>query len=143
MNRPAWQEIWMGLALKLSERSTCKRLSVGCIITSTDFSEVFGIGYNGNAKKLPNTCDRDEPGNCGCLHAEDNAVTQTNEPKYVKKIVFSTHQPCANCAKRFINKEGIIKIYYLEPYRLREGLEILEKVGVEMIHYKFPKQDVS
>ena len=44
------------------------------MITSTDFRKVLAVGYNGNATGLANSCDRDEAGNCGCLHSEENAV---------------------------------------------------------------------
>lgn len=130
--RPSFPEIYMNLAEALSKRSTCKRMSVGCVITSPDFSQVYGIGYNGNAKGLNNGCDRDEPGNCGCLHAEENALLKVGVPSYVEKVAFVTHQPCEYCAKRFINKQGFIKIYYRLPYRKVEGLELLKRAGIEV-----------
>jgi len=129
--RPPFELIYMNLALELAQRSTCSRLSVGCVVTSADYSHVYGIGYNGNAKGLPNRCDSDEPGKCGCLHAEDNALLKVSEPSYVEKILFCTHQPCAMCAKRIVNKGGLIKVYYMEPYRLPEGLEVLKSAGIE------------
>lgn len=65
--RPSFPEIYMRLAMELSRRSTCKRLQVGTVITSVDYRMVYAVGYNGNANGLPNECDRDEPGNCGCF----------------------------------------------------------------------------
>jgi len=133
--RPPFEKIYLELAHMLSERSTCKRLSVGCVVTSIDYTNVYGIGYNGNAKGFKNTCDSDEPGQCGCLHAEENALLKVNIPAYVDKIAFITHQPCAYCAKRLINKGGFRKVYYSNPYRLPEGLEILNQAGIETILY--------
>ncbi|MCX6109800.1 MAG: hypothetical protein NTZ90_09400, partial [Proteobacteria bacterium] len=78
--RPTFPQIYMRLAFALAERSTCKRLKVGTVITSTDFRKVLAVGYNGNATGLPNSCDRDEPGNCGCLHSEENAVINCDSP---------------------------------------------------------------
>lgn len=130
--RPQFELIYMRFAFDLARRSTCTRLAVGCVIVSTDYSRVYGIGYNGNARGLPNTCESTEPGNCGCLHAEDNALLKTSEGPETEKIVFVTHQPCAYCAKRMVNKGGIRRVYYSEPYRLRRGLEILEQAGVEV-----------
>ena len=130
--RPSFEEIYMKFAFELARRSTCKRLSVGCVIVSTDYSRVYGIGYNGNAKGLSNSCESDEPGNCGCLHAEDNALLKTSEGPDVDKIVFVTHQPCAYCAKRMVNKGGVKKVFFSEPYRLRRGLEVLEQTGIEV-----------
>ena len=131
-SRLSFEEIYMRFAFELSKRSTCLRLSVGCVITSVDYSRVYGIGYNGNARGLPNSCESQEPGNCGCLHAEDNALLKTSEGAEVAKIVFVTHQPCAYCAKRMVNKGGIRKVYFSEPYRLRRGLEILEQAGISV-----------
>ena len=124
--------IYMKLALDLAQRSTCLRLQVGCVIVSSDYSRVYGIGYNGNAAGLENSCESTEPGNCGCLHAEDNALLKTNGGNEISKIVFVTHQPCAYCAKRIVNKGGVRKVYYNEPYRLKRGLEILQEVGIEV-----------
>ena len=105
--RISFEEIYMNLAFELSKRSTCSRLNVGAVIVSEDFSRVYGIGYNGNAAGLGNHCDSTVPGNCGCLHAEDNALLKTNGGPEVPKIVFVTHQPCSYCAKRMVNKGGI------------------------------------
>jgi dCMP deaminase len=131
--RPSFENIYMKFAVDLSARSTCKRLQVGCVIVSADYSYVYGIGYNGSAKGLNNNCDRDEAGNCGCLHAEENALLKTNAGVEIPKIAFVTHQPCAYCAKRMINKGGIIKIFYKEPYRIKDGLEILSKANIEVV----------
>ncbi|NDB70379.1 MAG: cytidine deaminase, partial [Methylocystaceae bacterium] len=102
-NRPSFESIYMSLAHALASRATCKRLQVGTVITSTDFRKVLAVGYNGNATGLPNQCDRDETGNCGCLHSEENAVINCDSPRHVEKIVFVTHLPCVACAKRLIN----------------------------------------
>lgn len=135
-DRISFQEIYMKLAFDLAKRSTCTRMNVGAVIVSEDFSRVFGIGYNGNAAGLRNSCDSDEPGNCGCLHAEDNALLKTNGGSEVYKIAFVTHQPCSYCAKRMVNKGGIKKVYYSEPYRLKDGIRILESAGIEVIQYR-------
>ncbi len=138
--RITFEEIYMKLAIDLSKRSTCTRLKVGAVIVSNDYSRVYGIGYNGNAQGLPNTCDRDEKGNCGCLHAEDNALLKTNGGAEVPKIVFVTHQPCSYCAKRMVNKGGILKVFYFEAYRNQDGLEVLKQsnIAVEQFHFKRP-----
>ena len=52
---------------------------------------------------LANTCDREEPGNCGCLHSEENAVINCDAPRETKKFVLVTHLPCAACAKRLMS----------------------------------------
>lgn len=65
--RPPFHVIYLRHARDWAERATCHRLRVGCVITSADFAEVYGVGYNGSAAGLPNGCVRDTPGNCGCF----------------------------------------------------------------------------
>ena len=87
MERPSFLEIYMDLAFSLARRSTCKRLHVGTVITTTDYRKVLSVGYNGNASGLANTCDRDEKGNCGCLHSEENAIINCDSPRNTEKYI--------------------------------------------------------
>lgn len=138
MTRPAFEQICIDLAFSVARRSTClrtsseggRRMQVGCVITTTDFRKVLSWGYNGNASGLPNGCDTTEPGACGCLHAEENAIINCDAPRATQKIVFCTHQPCKMCAKRLVNLGNVEQVYYREPYRLRDGLDILHAGGI-------------
>lgn len=130
--RPSFEKIYLELAHNLAQRSTCKRLRVGTVITSTDFRKVLAVGYNGNATGLHNGCDRDEPGNCGCLHSEENAVINCDAPRHVEKIVFVTHLPCVQCAKRLINLGNVKSIYYAQDYRLKDSIQLLKSVGISI-----------
>ncbi len=120
----------MRLAFTLAERSTCKRLQVGTVITSTDFRKVLAIGYNGNASGLPNSCYRDEVGNCGCLHSEENAVINCDSPRSTEKLVFVTHLPCVMCAKRLLNLGNVKSVYYSHDYRKRDSVDLFAQVGI-------------
>ncbi len=135
--RPSFEQIYLDLAFTLAKRSTCHRLQVGTVITSTDFRKVLAIGYNGNATGLHNGCDRDEAGNCGCLHSEENAVINCDAPRFTEKMVFVTHLPCAQCAKRLINLGGVKKVYYGLDYRLKDSIEILSSVGIPCVSTPF------
>lgn len=139
MSRPRFADIFMGMAEDLSKRSTCRRLAVGCVITSHDHRQVFSIGYNGNASGLPNDCDSDEPGNCGDLHAEENAVINCTASRETSKIVYCTHLPCKMCAKRLINLGGVWRVIYKHDYRIRDSLELLAKSNI--IVYQFDSED--
>lgn len=130
--RPTFHEIYLNLAASLSRRSTCKRLQVGTVITTTDYRKVLAVGYNGNASGLHNGCDRDEAGNCGCLHSEENAVINCDSPRNIDKLVFVTHLPCAMCAKRLINLGNVKKVYYARDYRSRSSLELFAMAGIEV-----------
>ncbi len=50
-------EVYMRMAEELAKRSTCSRLQVGTVVTDAKLENVLAIGYNGNAKGLPNRCD--------------------------------------------------------------------------------------
>ena len=132
--RPTFESIYLELARTLSARSTCKRLQVGTVITSTDFRKVLAVGYNGNATGLSNTCDRDEAGNCGCLHSEENAVINCDAPRFIEKVAFVTHLPCVACAKRLINLGNVKKVFYGQEYRIKDSVELLRSVGIEVEH---------
>lgn len=119
----------MGFAELLSRRSTCARLQVGCIVTSADGQRIYSFGYNGNARKFPNTCDSKEPGKCGCIHAEANALIKVGVPD-PKKVLYVTTMPCKMCAKMIVNS-GASKVYYANAYRLAEGKAVLAKAGIK------------
>lgn len=122
----------MNFAHLISGRSTCKRLQVGTVITTTDYRKVLAVGYNGNASGLADTCDRDEPGNCGCLHSEENAAINCDAPRETDKYVFVTHLPCTACAKRLINLGNVLEVIYQNGYRSEASIELLQSVGIKV-----------
>ncbi|MGD9021466.1 MAG: deaminase [Lysobacterales bacterium] len=134
--RPSFEEVYMQFAETIARRSTCTRLDVGTVITTTDYRKVLAVGYNGNASGLPNSCDRDEPGNCGCLHSEENAVINCDAPRHTEKFVFVTHLPCAACAKRLINMGNVVRVIYKNDYRNKDSLDMLQSVGIEVRQFK-------
>src|ERR1700735_1340086 len=131
-DRQSFQRIYLDLAKTLAQRSTCHRLAVGTVITSVDFRKVLAVGYNGNATGLHNGCDRDEPGNCGCLHSEENAVINCDSPRPFEKLVFVTHLPCVQCAKRLINLGNVKSVFYGQDYRIQDSIELLRSVGIRV-----------
>ena len=149
LERPSFLEIYMDLAFSLARRSTCKRLHVGTVITTTDYRKVLSVGYNGNATGLTNSCDRDEAGNCGCLHSEENAIINCDTPRSTEKLLFVTHLPCTGCAKRIINLGGVKKVFYALDYRRKDSIKLLGDVGIDVIKLEFyqknpiPAQNLS
>jgi dCMP deaminase len=127
------EEVYMRMAEELAKRSTCARLQVGSVITTSDLTQVLGIGYNGNAKGLPNRCDTSEPGNCGCIHSEQNALIKAGAT-LPGKVMFVSASPCVMCAKMIINT-NVGRVYYREAYRDPAGLNVLRQAGVDVIHY--------
>lgn len=129
--RPTMEETLMRMAEVVALRSTCARARVGCVVATGDLTSVVSMGYNGNARGLPNRCDSDEPGACGCLHAEENALLKA--PYGAPLVMFTTTSPCPTCAKRVLNS-SVRTVYYREVYRRRAGLYILEDAGIEVTH---------
>ena len=134
--RPTFEDVYMSFAQLISRRSTCKRLQVGTVITTTDYRKVLAVGYNGNASGLPNSCDRDEPGNCGCLHSEENAAINCDSPRQIEKYVFVTHLPCVACAKRLINLGNVRMVVYGDSYRSQDALDLFAAVGIEVRQHR-------
>jgi len=127
------EEVYMRMAEELAKRSTCARLQVGSVITTSDLTQVLGIGYNGNARGLPNRCDSTEPGACGCLHSEQNCLIKAGA-QLPGKVMFVSASPCVMCAKMIINT-NVGRVYFREAYRDPAGLDVLRQGGVEVIHY--------
>ena len=124
---------YMVMAYGLSFRSTCHRLKVGSIITSFNLEEIYSIGYNGNASGLENSCDSNTPGNCGCVHSENNSLIKCNN-RDRDKVLFVTASPCLSCTKLIINS-GFSWVYYLEPYRETTSLSLLHYSGIRTCPY--------
>ena len=122
---------WMTLAFLMASHSTCRRTKVGCVVVTADAMRVLAVGYNGSYRGGPNTCDRETPGDCGCLHAEDNLCVKLDYTDQSEKILYCTHMPCSYCAKRIVNA-GIREAIYFHEYRKTEGIEILKAAGVQV-----------
>jgi dCMP deaminase len=106
-------------------------LNVGAVVTTWDMTQIVSWGYNGNYRGGPNTCDSDTPGQCGCLHAEDNAMVKAPY-QGGPFIMFCTHTPCKQCAKRIINA-NIGKVICATAYRSQEGVELLRAAGIPVM----------
>lgn len=133
LDRIPLYEVYMRMAEDLAKRSTCTRLQVGTVITDGYLENVVAIGYNGNAKGLPNRCDSSVPGSCGCLHSEMNALVKA--PGSLRdKVVFVTDSPCVMCAKLMINAHAAF-VFYRREYRDPSGLELLRSAGVVTVQY--------
>jgi len=123
----------MRMAEELAKRSTCARLQVGTVVTDAMLQNVLAIGYNGNARGLPNRCDTSVPGQCGCIHSEVNALVKA--PGSTRdKVVFVTNSPCVMCAKLMINS-GVTHVFYRRAYRDPSGVELLATAGVTPVLY--------
>lgn len=140
MDRPSWDQIFMQFAQSLAERSTCARAKVGCVVVTEDNHRVLSIGYNGGARGLPNGCDSTEPGKCGCLHAEENALIKMNFNEPSPKKLYTTTSPCVMCAKRIVNA-GIKEVIFQKYYRTADGERILSQAGIKYRKFEVPEPE--
>lgn len=143
--RPTRDQILMGTAYLWAQRSTCSRLSVGCVF-SLD-GRILVQGYNGAPAGLPH-CDH----SCNCVqpypeghlkscrstkpctvsvHAEQNGISWAAREgvRLHGASMHVTHMPCLPCAMSTINA-GISEVVYQEPYRLTDGVDLLTQAGV-------------
>ncbi|MBA7550208.1 tRNA-specific adenosine deaminase [subsurface metagenome] len=68
------------------------------------------------------------------LHAEANAITKVAKSNNSSDgaTLYITASPCMDCAKLII-QSGIKRIVYADEYRITEGLNLLEKAGIEIV----------
>jgi len=131
--RPPLFEVYMRMAEELAKRSTCRRLSVGTVVTDPMLENVVAIGYNGNVRGFANDCDSPMPGACGCIHSEMNALVKA-PGRLHDKVVFVTVSPCVMCAKLMVQAR-VRHLFYREPYRNPDGLSVLDRAGVVAVRY--------
>lgn len=127
-----FKNYYMSIAELTAELSYAKRLKVGAIIVKDN--RIISIGYNGTPAGFDNCCE-DSNGNTksSVFHAEENCILKITQSHESSKnaIMFITHQPCINCS-RLIYNAGISKVFYKHPYRLNDGLEFLNTVGIDI-----------
>lgn len=72
-------------------------------------------------------------------HAERNAIAFAARHGVALEgsTMTVTHMPCAACAMSIINA-GIKEVVYLRPYRITDGVALLERAGVTVIDASAP-----
>ncbi|MDR2683600.1 MAG: dCMP deaminase family protein [Dysgonamonadaceae bacterium] len=125
---------YLRMATIWGENSYCRRRKVGALIVKDKM--IISDGYNGTPSGFENQCE-DENGATKpyVLHAEANAITKiacsNNNSKGA--TLYVTASPCIECAKLII-QAGIQRVVYSEPYRLTEGLELLQRANIELVY---------
>ena len=71
------------------------------------------------------------------LHAESNAITKVAKSTRSSRgaTLYVTCQPCLECAKLII-QAGIVRVVFDEPYRLNDGIDLLNKAGINLKRYE-------
>jgi dCMP deaminase len=134
-------DAYMKTAEVFAELSSARRLHVGAIIVKDD--RIISIGYNGMPSGWDNNCENDFgldlKGNRTlvtkpeALHAETNAIAKLAKSTESGNgaSLFVTHAPCLDCAK-LVYQSGISSVYYRNSYRSLDGIEFLDRAGVQI-----------
>jgi dCMP deaminase len=91
------------------------------------------VGYNGRAVGEDNSSCDETPGNCGCVHAEANALLKLRAETCMLYTMYVTHSPCWHCAGLIINSQKIDRVYYHEEFRDSKGIARLKDAGIEVL----------
>ena len=125
---------YLQMARVWAENSYCVRRKVGALIVKDNM--IISDGYNGTPAGFENVCE-DDMGKTKpyVLHAEANAITKVAKSanNCDGSTLYITASPCIECAKLII-QAGIKRVVFSEKYHNTEGLDILSKVGVELVH---------
>jgi dCMP deaminase len=124
-------------------------LKVGCVVVKDN--TIIGIGYNGMPAGWDNNCEEVVDVDTGdprydynnftnelktrpeVLHAETNAIAKISRSTNSSEgaSLFVTHAPCLDCAK-LIHQSGINSVYYRNQYRSTDGVQFLQKCGINV-----------
>ena len=123
---------YLEMATVWARNSYCKRRQVGALLVKDKM--IISDGYNGTPSGFENICE-DENGVTKpyVLHAEANAITKVAKSgnSSAGATLFVTASPCAECAKLII-QAGIRRVVYRDAYRLTDGIDLLERAGIEV-----------
>lgn len=128
---------YLRMALIWAENSYCTRRQVGALIVKNKM--IISDGFNGTPSGFENICE-DADGNTipYVLHAEANAITKIARSGNNSDgaTLYVTDEPCIECSKLII-QSGIRRVVYAREYRLHEGLNLLQRAGIEVVHLPF------
>ncbi len=157
MEKPAFDDIFMELAVNLAKRSHCIKRHVGAVLTKD--TRIISIGYNGPPAGTHNCdvefpeegCPRDSKGGCSlAIHAEQNAILYAvkNKASVEGSTLYVTLSPCLSCA-RIIYSAGIEKVIFLNSYAEHkgiptdEGVDFLKMFGLNVERYSGQLSNVT
>ena len=120
---------FLKMANLASERATCKRRKVGCILVNSK-KHVIATGYNGVAASQEHCIDNPCKGAdfksgegldvCNAIHAEQNALLQCKDV-YDIETIYCTVSPCIHCIKLLLNT-SVKHVVFGEKYTDCEAL---------------------
>lgn len=125
---------YLRMAQIWAENSYCERRKVGALIVKDQM--IISDGYNGTPAGFENVCeDEDFKTKPYVLHAEANAITKVakSNNNSAGATLYVTDSPCIECSKLII-QSGIVRVVYSRKYHCEDGIELLKRVGIEVIY---------
>ena len=125
---------YLEMARIWAQNSYCQRRQVGALVVKDGM--IISDGYNGTPSGFENVCeDENNVTKPYALHAEANAITKLARSNNNSEgaTIYITASPCIECAKLII-QSGIKRVVYGEKYRLTDGVDLLERAGIEVVY---------
>lgn len=154
-------KVYMNIAEEIAQLSYAERKKVGCVLVKD--GTIISHGYNGTPYGFSNQCEEykeryyDHPDGAEILkdqgyelmgngiarklitkdevlHAESNAISKVAKSSNSSEDadLYVTLSPCFDCSKLII-QAGIKRVFYREEYRLKGGLDLLAKAGIQCV----------
>ncbi len=129
------------MARTWSENSYCERRKVGALLVKNQM--IISDGYNGTPSGFENKCEDDNNVSFPyVLHAEANAITKVARSNNSADgaTLYVTTSPCLECSKLII-QSGIKRVVFGEKYRIMDGVDLLKKIGIEVVYLPVEKDE--
>lgn len=130
---------YLEMAQIWAQNSYCIRRQVGALIVKGKM--IISDGYNGTPAGFENICeDENNITKPYVLHAEANAITKVAKSNNSSEdsTLYITASPCMECSKLII-QSGIRRVVYSNKYHKTDGLELLERAGIELVYIDLEK----
>ena len=129
---------YLEMAKVWARNSYCTRRKVGAILVKDRM--IISDGFNGTPSGFENICEDEVTGKTKpyVLHAEANAISKIAKSGNNSEgaTLYVTDAPCLECSKLII-QAGIKRVVYMIEYRVRDGIELLERAGIEVTKYDY------
>lgn len=131
-----WDERFMGMARMVAGWSKDPSMQVGCVITND--KKVAGLGFNGLPRGADDSKVTDKEYKLRyTIHAEENAILNSDRSVLYTTAYIWPLPPCPNCASKLV-QAGVNRIVILKPtdksrekYRTPEVALLLLECGVK------------
>ena len=138
LSRISFEDLFVETTKLVAKRSSCVKAQQAALLIKDN--RIISFGYNGPPAGTLNcledggedVCGKDSNGSCFLgVHAEQNAIgyAARNGIDTEGCIIYCTMSPCISCAKLVV-AAGIKEFYYIDEYRLDDGLRFLEYCGI-------------